>query len=152
MKKFLYVLIFAVCFSEKASACSVDDISIDEMISEASHIFIGYVVEIKYVDFEEYVVNYYNNNDYQKDEDPFVYIGAMYKYRTVPLKTFKSTGVIPQGLWGGYCRGAHVSGAKKYIIMTYQFADSDEYGSKAWSADSPYFKELEERLYEEFSQ
>ena len=145
-------LVFAVILSVKgAFACSIERAPIDELIDDADHIFIGYVVEINYVDYEEHIKKTYKNRSYEKGEDGPIYIGSvMYEYRTLPVEIFKQKKEIPNLITGGYCNGAHVEGTGKYIIMTYKFEDAEGYGSKAWSSDNPYFKALEHKLYEKF--
>ncbi|GGF05618.1 hypothetical protein GCM10011356_18990 [Kangiella profundi] len=129
----------------------MDYTPIEDLIEEAEHIFIGYVVEINYKEFERHIEKSYKDSPYEMGEEGLIYIGSVeYEYRSLPIKIFKQTSEVPMYVSGGYCQGAQVEGTGKYIIMTYKYEDSDGFGSKAWSADNPYFKELEKKLYEKF--
>lgn len=151
MKVVLPLLITVTLFIQGAFACTIDYTPIEELIEDADHIFIGYVVEINYVDYEAYIKETYANRPYEKGEEEPIYIGSvMYDYRTLPVEIFKQKNEIPSFITGGYCKGAHIEGTGKYIIMTYKFEDVDGYGSKAWSSDNPYFKKLEHMLYKKF--
>lgn len=150
--KIILSLALAVFLSiQVAYACSIEQTPIDELIDDADHIFIGYVVEINYVDYEAHIKKTYQNRSYEKGEDGPIFIGSvMYDYRTLPVEIFKQKNEIPNSITGGYCNGAHVEGTGKYIIMTYKFENAKGYGSKAWASDNPYFKELEHKLYKKF--
>ncbi|AOE50311.1 hypothetical protein [Kangiella sediminilitoris] len=143
MKVILPLLITVALFIQGAFACTIDYTPIEELIEDADHIFIGYVVEINYVDYEAYIKETYENRPYEKGEEEPIYIGSvMYDYRTLPVEIFKQKNEIPSFITGGYCKGAQIEGTGKYIIMTYKFEDADGYGSKAWSSDNPYFKNI----------
>jgi hypothetical protein len=150
--KIITILILTVAsLIQNCLACSIDYTPIEQLIEDADHIFIGFVVEMNYVDYEDHINEVYEQRSYEIDEGDHIFVGSVsYHYRTVPVKVFKNTNEIPNSISGGYCNGAHVEGTKKYIIMTYKYKDTERYGSKAWASDNPYFKELEQKLFDQF--
>jgi hypothetical protein len=148
MNKFI---IGFILFASNSIACTVDNTPMAENIETANHIFIGYVVEKHFIASENNIIKNYNHRKYQHGEQGSILIGSVpYLYRAIPVKIFKTSGPIPAAIWGGYCKGALVEGSKKYIIMTYKNTENAGYDSKSWSAEDPYFKELETILYTKY--